>query len=367
MKRQIYLLFLLFCTIVSAQEYQFRVRQISIKDGLPNNYVRAVMQDRNGFIWMATNSITARFDGYQIKEIYEDEDLPPLTLSEDKHGKIWINHFNKALYANPKQILNIYDPSTDSITSFDKNYKNIAPFKTTDMVALFKGANKSIYIITKDYSLYKFDGVFSKLMDLPDWMFDIKHFYNYFNLVSQNDHFWIKTNQENYLWRVGTQGNIEKVIVPEVFDQMMLDEKNALWGLNFKSRRIYREIGNGRFETIKLDVNGHFNNNIITWSIDCKRQWIWCATQNYLNVFDFKGKLIGKYDINTNPKFKISYLTLMIDDNGNAWLGSSHGAFIISLTRNKFTNYLDDAIKDIRDILVDEDDKVFVAQDLSII
>ncbi|MDX1941734.1 MAG: triple tyrosine motif-containing protein, partial [Saprospiraceae bacterium] len=362
MRNFIYLFLMLINYGISAQEYQFQMRRISAKDGLPNEYVRQALQDRSGFVWMATNYSVARFDGYQIIEIPEDGDFPPLKLLEDVNGMIWIQHFIESLTDDSNNILNIYNPSENSITPFDQKYSGISPFKTANIMFLFNDIHKNIWILDTDYNLYKYNGIFKKITRLPDAVFDKDDFYKHFNIIAQKGNIWIKTNQDHYLWRLDEKGNLEKIATPETFDQLRVDSNDNLWGLNLRNARMHRNIGNNKFEAIKLDIDEGFYNENMIWNIDNDRSMIWCALKDHLIAFDYNGKLIAKHHLNKNPEFRISYLMLMIDKYENIWVNSSHGVFIISLLKNRFTNYLDDGIKDVRDILVDEKGVAYVAQ-----
>lgn len=63
-----------FFPIVRAQS----VYQLSVDNALPNNYVRAILQDKYGYLWMGTTSGLTRYDGYQV------EVLKPSTMSNRK-------------------------------------------------------------------------------------------------------------------------------------------------------------------------------------------------------------------------------------------------------------------------------------------
>jgi signal transduction histidine kinase/ligand-binding sensor domain-containing protein len=66
------------------------------EDGLPQNTVTAVVQTRDGFIWIATYSGLARFDGVRFTEF--DSSTPGLassrvtSLFESNDGVLWIGH-----------------------------------------------------------------------------------------------------------------------------------------------------------------------------------------------------------------------------------------------------------------------------------
>ncbi len=46
------------------------VRTITMNNGLPNNAVRGIMQDKNGFVWFGTDNGLCRYDGYSVQTFY---------------------------------------------------------------------------------------------------------------------------------------------------------------------------------------------------------------------------------------------------------------------------------------------------------
>lgn len=49
---------------------QFEVRHITADDGLPGNTIHDIVQDRDGFLWMAGTGGLARYDGYRFVQFY---------------------------------------------------------------------------------------------------------------------------------------------------------------------------------------------------------------------------------------------------------------------------------------------------------
>lgn len=49
----------------------FVVEHIGLKDGLSNNFVSDIAQDKHGFIWIATDGGLNRFDGENFKVFSE--------------------------------------------------------------------------------------------------------------------------------------------------------------------------------------------------------------------------------------------------------------------------------------------------------
>lgn len=63
--------------------------------GLPGNWVKSVLQTRNGYLWIATSSGAARFDGLAF-QVFNRANTPEminvdcLALAEDAGGAVWI-------------------------------------------------------------------------------------------------------------------------------------------------------------------------------------------------------------------------------------------------------------------------------------
>jgi ligand-binding sensor domain-containing protein/signal transduction histidine kinase len=68
-------------------------RQWRSEDGLPQDSVSAILQTRDGYLWIGTGCGLARFDGVRFEVLGADEGLPNLhirVLLEDAEGVLWI-------------------------------------------------------------------------------------------------------------------------------------------------------------------------------------------------------------------------------------------------------------------------------------
>jgi len=86
---------LLAAAAASAQEPVFR--RYTVDRGLPSQECYDVIQDRKGYIWIATDAGVARFDGYRFETFTTDDGLADNTifrLYEDQRGRIWFGSFN---------------------------------------------------------------------------------------------------------------------------------------------------------------------------------------------------------------------------------------------------------------------------------
>ncbi len=80
-----------------SQEQAFRFQQITMEDGLPENRVLRILQDRLGFLWFGTTNGLVRYDGHGFTTYKPDPDDPHSlsgrlirSLYEDRAGRLWI-------------------------------------------------------------------------------------------------------------------------------------------------------------------------------------------------------------------------------------------------------------------------------------
>ena len=95
MKKKHYLLLLLLIPLfLSAQANEYIFKHITSANGLPQNYVRSIIQDSRGFIWFTTFDGIVRYDGYSFKTYRRyDNGLDTglmLYVTEDNSGNLWI-------------------------------------------------------------------------------------------------------------------------------------------------------------------------------------------------------------------------------------------------------------------------------------
>ncbi|MDJ0842079.1 MAG: two-component regulator propeller domain-containing protein, partial [Acidobacteriota bacterium] len=116
------LLLFIFCPVLFAAGAidDVKFQRLTTEDGLAQNGVFSILQDRRGFIWFATRDGLNRYDGLRFKVYYRDFDdsntLPENQLNlllEDHNGHIWV--------ATPTDGLARLDPVTDTITRFPEN------------------------------------------------------------------------------------------------------------------------------------------------------------------------------------------------------------------------------------------------------
>lgn len=98
--QRILILLLIFPFALSANAQQYNFNQYTIANGLPSNTVYDIKQDKDGFIWIATESGLVRFDGRNFVTFTTQDGLPSndiLLLFPDSKGRMWIASMHNSL------------------------------------------------------------------------------------------------------------------------------------------------------------------------------------------------------------------------------------------------------------------------------
>ena len=82
---------------LNAQNEEYFFRHLGIEDGLSQNSVFSIMQDRQGFVWFGTKEGLNRYDGYNFKVFNRNpSDSCSIggnvinSIIEDTKGQIWV-------------------------------------------------------------------------------------------------------------------------------------------------------------------------------------------------------------------------------------------------------------------------------------
>jgi signal transduction histidine kinase/ligand-binding sensor domain-containing protein/DNA-binding response OmpR family regulator len=114
----LFIFFLIIVLPINLNSQSILFNHLTRNNGLSNNYVSDIFQDRFGFLWFATDDGLNRFDGYEFK-IFRSNPLDKnsisdntiLSFSEDASGNLWIGTKNG--------FINQYDPVRDKFTKWE--------------------------------------------------------------------------------------------------------------------------------------------------------------------------------------------------------------------------------------------------------
>lgn len=123
----------------------------SVKDGLSNSTVKAICQDKDGYIWIGTKNGLNRFDGYELKKYYHTptrEVIQPndiVSITQTRDGLFWIGTFSGVI---------LFDPVREIFGNIGDKYTG-TELPQSIVVGLCEDSTGNIWVATKQ-GLYKF-------------------------------------------------------------------------------------------------------------------------------------------------------------------------------------------------------------------
>jgi len=252
-------------------------QSINVDDGLPQSSVNDILQDKTGFIWVATNDGLARYDGINFKNFRSGSGNALNSnniyhLHYDKNNKLWLSTSNGIYFYN--EPLNVFKKITSKIKS-EKQLLN---------------SSISSFVIDENF-------IFAVIHEQPYQYDFVTHRLNAVNFSTKNN------------------SNIEKAKVG-IFIQ---DRQGNIWYLS-KKYLYWFDYKSNSLLLVNTDIsNKNLTHPLLIKEYDGTFKFystgnIWCPEKTNLVINCGKAKL----NITYNPLNS----TLNAHKNGDYWLGS---------------------------------------------
>ncbi len=339
---QILILILLFNQVFSQPEIQqdpyLKFDHLTKKEGLSNNFVLDIYQDKHGFVWIGTLDGLNRYDAYNF-EIFRYDPADSLSISgnlitsitEDIFGNLWIG---------TKNGLNKYDYEKQGFQRFYHDENDESTLSNDFIRALYADKNGILWIETSDGTLHKYDIAKDSLL---------KYKHRQPNMINTYFYHKIFEDKNGYLWIGGRNMGILKFDpVSCLFHEIIADPKDP-------AKKRERDVANyyfdsfGTFWISGIDGIYTFDEDkevfkkmlpVSTFSVreDDNRK-LWFGTGSGVYVYEKSENTFTKYvhsENNPNSLIADHVNKIMIDFSGNIWIGTIEGVSIYSPTKNKF-------------------------------
>lgn len=268
--------------ILLARDNKYIFQNLGSKDGITYSAVRDIVQDKKGYIWIATLKGLNRYDGYDIKQYYKSEDGLPSNCIE----KI-LPLDNNSLLLGTDEGLCIYDMLTEefiNITSPDKESLNIIDLLDNGQT-IFLASEKGLYTYNHENRniTQLFDGEIMKLTQ------DI------------NGNVWTFSREKVYCFHATGQliKEFDKSDIsptyPVEFSAIYCDSQGTLW-LGTTEDGIYRYSKN-KNEFLPLELLKQDRKNIRYVRCICEdmRGNLWIGTENGLFIYNYTDNSYAQY------------------------------------------------------------------------
>ncbi len=320
--------------IIPAPYYTFDI--YTIRDGLSNNRINRVLQDKQGFLWIATEKGLNKFDGYRFTNFYHDEtDSLSIAgntvydLALDKSENIWIASSGG---------LNIYEPGKHGFRQVFPAVNDTLKAKNKIVMAVYPENDSIVWFDTADGLLHKYNTETNTHKTFQHEIpFQIKTYFYHQIFDDGEGNLWIGGRG---IYPVKFIKRDEKFIVYKTgkkyqdVTKYYIDKKGTFW--------IAATEGLYKFDK-KTGTFSLFMRNSTYDMIDFNENELWIANARGFKILDrTTGNVYVVYHSEGNEKsLPAEYALDFFKDNaGNMWIGTFEGLCKYSPYKNKFGKVL---------------------------
>lgn len=331
---------------------------ITVEQGLSNNWIRCIIQDKLGFLWIGTYDGLCRYDGYKFTIFRNDpDDTTSLSsnwitgLYEDSSGDLWISTMGGGL--------NKFDRAKEQFIPISANiYKKLMwqgnSAITMKQVAEYQYKNQHVLWIGSWIGLLKLDLESQKITHYPHTSQTAPFAHIQTVAVDKSGMVWIGSLSDglhkfnpltgqfiHYLHNPADKYSLSN---NEIFS-LIFDHSGTLWiatdggGLNRYDAEKDQFIS---YKHDPEDSQSISSNNLISLYEDYSGL-LWVGTSDKgLNIFDRKTKTFRHFSHDFNDPTSLINNTvwwIFEDRSGLLWIGTKDGLDKIVPRKNQFSDY----------------------------
>jgi Signal transduction histidine kinase len=329
MKKLILILLAFFIAFVLKAQgnTNYYFKRLTIADGLSQNTVNSIMQDRNGFIWIGTKDGLNRYDGQTFQVFKYNPDKKSsignsfiTTMYEDRDGNIWIGT-DAGLY--------IYDPMTENFSDFlvkDQNGNTVKKTVTT----ICGDSQGTIWIISETQGLFHYIPENSSLTNFK-WResnvrsFDIDHTGTIWITFYDGGLFFSKDDLKTLLAFKTPDG--EEPFKNEVLSKTYLGPYNCLYIGSEKAGMRELNLSTGKIRKLHLSDNPDELIFVRDFTLYSDEE-LWIGTESGIYIYNIKtnssihltSSAFDPYSLSDNAVYSV-----YADREEGLWIGTFFG------------------------------------------
>lgn len=316
--------------LLCAQQYTYL--QYNVKDGLAGSTVYDLCQDKEGFMWFATDAGISRFDGAHFKNFTLDDGLPSneiLKIFADSKGRIWMAPFKKTVcyYYKGK----IYTPENDSLLSRIKLDDFVSWIAEDSDGSLLILAGEQMTWLRKTPSGYEHSSFTVRYATSISGIYQGKGF-----LIAAWDSIYKMVDGKRYFWHLNSHEEDVKYLNLKLPDSSVLkiERKPGTINVDIKNSKLLfvnTETGVWEMDTVRPQYKYlHLEGKTITHSLIDNENNRWFATLGH-GVY----KLASKEFLNFSMQKSGEPEVYSLEKWKNSIVAGSTFSFLFSLQNQK--------------------------------
>jgi PAS domain S-box-containing protein len=323
--------------------------RLTTGDGLSHAAVTAITQDKFGFIWVGTQEGLSRFDGYKFETFYHLDDQP----NSISHHSIWsiLCDTNGDLWIGTDAGLNRFDPITKS---FEAIVLNGEPVGTKNSVyTMFEDKAGTLWIGTSTGLSARYpDGRIRQYRETDNGDIGIGPRSVRRILQDSSGILWVGT-EDNGLYRLDT--NIDEFtrvndidLLDNYVRDIMEDAEGNIWvSTTSGGITVYRPTeGTLKRFTFNKDEDSSLAANRVRAMLLDDNGDIWVGSDGGLNLYNPDTELFTRYKNDPTDVHSLgdnTVIELFLDEGGVIWVGTFNGISKFNAKTISFPRFRQDA------------------------
>lgn len=332
--------------------------QLSQQDGLSQNNVNDIIQDRRGFLWIATENGLNRYDGYEFLHLFGANGLPNdqvTALLETQDGMIWVGTRSGGVAQ--------LDPATLQFDVYPPQENEVQGLKGTQVQMLYEDRAGRLWVGDRREGLHCLDRQEQKWYSFPDGTLGLRNGGIYGMVEDENGRYWVASTDGLYkleeiawsdsgIWEGKYRQHqiLETSQEREVIYAMCLHPDGGLWLNIWKQGLFLWDADHGLISRYEEEIQvpeGLLSNRIRKIFVDRQKQLWLCNFDHGLSMMRPETGVFTHFRHEAgNPQHLKSDFTTSIfqDRSGVLWVGTfGSGLNHYSPFREKFMRYRQEA------------------------
>jgi ligand-binding sensor domain-containing protein/signal transduction histidine kinase len=305
-----------------------RFERISIEEGLSFSVVQAVLQDRQGFLWVGTGRGLNKYDGYQFT-VYRNDPADPRSLSNDSVDALYEDSAGE-LWVGTDVGLDRLDRTTDTFVHYQDGLEvtSVNAIYEDRSGVLWVGSSAGLYHLNRDTQEFTFTPTRQVVTGIAE---DV------------DGRLWVSSSGGVYVLDPQTdQGSLRR-LEAQWISAICVDAQGDLWvGAADGLRRLDHSTESFvRYQHDPDDPHSLIDNRVDALLEDSAGR-LWVGTRGGLDLFDRKQDRFIHYQYDPyNPHSLSDNLVLRLyeDRSGVLWVGTLRGLSKYSWAASRFTLY----------------------------
>ncbi len=305
-----------------------RFEHLSVKDGLSNNSVNCILQDREGFIWFGTNDGLNKYDGYAFTPLPVDLDNPSHSFQNNQISGLCEDHLNRLWAVTEGGGLHEINKLTGKVTPHPIRATNAS--RWNNQHSIYEDRQGILWLGTFG-GLARYDPEHHHFILFPSPQSDmpIKTVFE-----DRQHRFWVATLRGLYHFDRSTGWfTLEPAPVTTetqpTFISFYQDDQNVLW-LGTAGHGLFQiDLRRQPFQLIPYNPGGQINPYVFLNSIHKDATgMVWVGTTNGLQRIDPIRQRVFTYRPDPNVPKGISSTNAQAvyhDREGTLWVGTDNG------------------------------------------